>query len=755
MNKLSLESFYGGKQGVSPVIKARFKYVDTQDEDFLALTSSQQTTALDNNEVMEAAFSKSDYQRVWYGELAIIDTDNKQNPTNGRIYRRTYYQDNISDKDTLHGEYIGQIVGPKGDSPNFKAGSIKNLKEYLKTYRTNLQKVNYSYSNQEASSSANLDLTNKNDESIFSNIVETEIQPLTSFPISGVVYDDNENIIDYETGIKYCWVDIKRRGDNGAEPISEVFLGFDIPYTVFDFNFKETSWRNPIQSNLNNKEEFKEGSQPFYQNWDIFIPTGVPGISIKNIRREKAENFSINSLYNFSDINNCIDNNGLWDNSISLNSTIDSNLFNTPTTIIVATLKIPYKTNENSGFKEYDCLIGTIKDIHSIAFNEQGQLCVNYTDNPSVQIPLFQQPIKWITNISMSSSNNTNLKDQLSIQYNNANTQTFIIPHIAQIQAIKNNNKYTFTQWIKDNEKQIAVPVTLSTNTNRNFEISMIDGVKIDEDTKQLQFHTNPEQAILNPSGTYQATNVFLNAIEDTFIHKDGHLYILYSSSNFRLKDEDINDETDIWQDFINQYSYCQINNKRWCKGESFPDSEKWWLDLGLVKVISKGVKIASQFDEKRYEAFRILSEDTSFKDIDECDSLDILKILNRTWEFATIDYNPYITGKINIYSSDIMAWNNQEYFSYLENAVLKDTRIGEFLFYKGHAYYYDETTSQWVYGGGWEQQEQKAQWNVLTPENQYWIPNEDFDALVGFYFITNSKEKKISSNSFLSNFIY
>jgi hypothetical protein len=47
--------------------------------------------------------------------------------------------------------------------------------------------------------------------------------------------------------------------------------------------------------------------------------------------------------------------------------------------------------------------------------------------------------------------------------------------------------------------------------------------------------------------------------------------------------------------------------------------------------VISKGVKIASQFDEKRYEAFRILSEDTSFKDIDECDSLDILKILNRT----------------------------------------------------------------------------------------------------------------------------
>jgi len=31
VNELSLESFYGGKQGVSPVIKARFKYVDISD----------------------------------------------------------------------------------------------------------------------------------------------------------------------------------------------------------------------------------------------------------------------------------------------------------------------------------------------------------------------------------------------------------------------------------------------------------------------------------------------------------------------------------------------------------------------------------------------------------------------------------------------------------------------------------------------------------------------------------------------------
>ena len=29
---MSLESFYGGKQGVSPVIKNRFKYINVDDE---------------------------------------------------------------------------------------------------------------------------------------------------------------------------------------------------------------------------------------------------------------------------------------------------------------------------------------------------------------------------------------------------------------------------------------------------------------------------------------------------------------------------------------------------------------------------------------------------------------------------------------------------------------------------------------------------------------------------------------------------
>ena len=73
---MSLESFYGGKPGISPVIRKSFKYVDTNDPAYMSLTSDQRTTAEDNNEIMETCFAKSDYTDVWYGELAIIDAEN-------------------------------------------------------------------------------------------------------------------------------------------------------------------------------------------------------------------------------------------------------------------------------------------------------------------------------------------------------------------------------------------------------------------------------------------------------------------------------------------------------------------------------------------------------------------------------------------------------------------------------------------------------------------------------------------------------
>jgi hypothetical protein len=76
---------------------------------------------------MDECLKDINYTDVWYGELCIIDTDNKMNPNNGKLYRRTLKQsDNkfVNTEDTRYAEYIGQIVGPSGGIPQFDFGSL-------------------------------------------------------------------------------------------------------------------------------------------------------------------------------------------------------------------------------------------------------------------------------------------------------------------------------------------------------------------------------------------------------------------------------------------------------------------------------------------------------------------------------------------------------------------------------------------------------------------------------------------------------
>ena len=61
---MSLDSFYGGKQGVSPVVKARFKYVDTEDPAYKAAIASGIKEADLKDDTMELCFKDSDYTQV-------------------------------------------------------------------------------------------------------------------------------------------------------------------------------------------------------------------------------------------------------------------------------------------------------------------------------------------------------------------------------------------------------------------------------------------------------------------------------------------------------------------------------------------------------------------------------------------------------------------------------------------------------------------------------------------------------------------
>ena len=84
---MEYNSFYGGRQGTPFIIAKSFSTVAA----------------------MEAAFSDPNYKEVAYNEYVIIDTVNKNDPTNGEIYRRIVEEPGY--------EKIGQIVGPSGPAP--------------------------------------------------------------------------------------------------------------------------------------------------------------------------------------------------------------------------------------------------------------------------------------------------------------------------------------------------------------------------------------------------------------------------------------------------------------------------------------------------------------------------------------------------------------------------------------------------------------------------------------------------------------
>lgn len=155
-----MESFYGGKQGASVVIKARFKYItsdkDAQDKyidpyyqvaynNILETTdpeSVERTTALAqlSKETMTDCLKDINYKDVWYHEYCIIDHPNKNNKNNGKLYRRTLKK---SDDEVAVGgvaEYIGQIVGPAGSAPQLAdVTGVDNLKQNMQNAINHLQ----------------------------------------------------------------------------------------------------------------------------------------------------------------------------------------------------------------------------------------------------------------------------------------------------------------------------------------------------------------------------------------------------------------------------------------------------------------------------------------------------------------------------------------------------------------------------------------------------------------------------------------
>lgn len=225
-------SFYGGRRGASFVIAKRYSTIAE----------------------MVAAFSQGgDYKTVNYDEYVLIDTENKNNPDNGKIYRRGYEYNN-----SMGGAiYEGQIVGPAGLAPHTEMHTIDEVEQIQ-------EREDFTYRRGSG-----------------------EYGPTGGNIIPGKYVEPGTGIIKYNDKISWAYCSV--RDMNSHE--STAHIGFKFPYTVIDYTTTSVStYENGDYADTSAATRTDDGSHPFYEKWNISIPKGVKGDTFKNFRVMIADN---------------------------------------------------------------------------------------------------------------------------------------------------------------------------------------------------------------------------------------------------------------------------------------------------------------------------------------------------------------------------------------------------------------------------------------------------------------------------------
>ena len=229
---MEYNSFYGGRRGASFVIAKRYSTIAE----------------------MVAAFSQGgDYKTVNYDEYVLIDTENKNNPDNGKIYRRGYDYNN-----SMGGAiYEGQIVGPAGLAPHTEMHTIDEVEQIE-------QREDFTYRRGSG-----------------------EYGPVDGNIVPGKYVEAGSGIIKYNDKITWAYCSV--RDMNSHE--STAHIGFKFPYTVIDYTTTSVStYRNGNYVDTSAATRTDDGSHPFYEKWNISIPKGVKGDAFKNFRVMVADN---------------------------------------------------------------------------------------------------------------------------------------------------------------------------------------------------------------------------------------------------------------------------------------------------------------------------------------------------------------------------------------------------------------------------------------------------------------------------------
>ena len=533
-------SFYGGQPGNSFIIITTYRSIAD----------------------MVAKFKLgNEYTAVHFDQHVMINTVNKNDPDNGKIYRRGYDFNN----DMGGAEFVGTIVGPAGKAPMVQMTTVADVRRKQITQGYQERRSSGSYS-----------------------AVENNLVP-------GKKTDGTFN--DTIT-----WECCSIRNQNDED--TTAYVGFTFPYTVIDV---EASTVQPYSggryADMSGATRIDDYKHPFYEKWHLDIPNGVKGDSFKNLKIQVADSTieeytgqadDINNnrevlvyeYYNYEtlktgnpkkiylgDYNN-IDNILMsQDGTVTIEYSHDDNkVFNKIIKwidgISVAndgTLTISWNNSNND-----TVFSKQIKWINSLTISNDGVITVSYNDGTSTAL---ESIVKWIDSITLSADGT------LSILYNTGETQ-----------ALTDNK----IKWINNIQSEDGYKLNFLYNDNTSTQISLTIPRYIDINTGETEGSGNQKMRVSWSNGLYSDIGNPINYIMQAAINDDEHLLVRYSDPQRRNASTTVTWNNKVgWTDIGSlkvPYIYGDpiATNLKWSGIASLENSESGYLNIRFTMPLTQ-----------------------------------------------------------------------------------------------------------------------------------------------------------------------
>lgn len=372
---MALDSLYGGHQGVSFIIKDSFESIE---------------------EAVAACKLGPQYTRCWYGENIIISTPNLNDEDNGKVFNRGL--DYTNDMGGL--VFIAQIVGPAGGTPIFEMGTLQETK-YKSTMPiedTDYRKYPIGYETNDEGEIIGYELNTSANEPIatfsFSQAHHTSLVP-------GKTAEGT-----YNDEILWTWVNV-RKANQTAD--SMFYVGFQIPYLVTEYLSHMVSpydTSGNLSKNPTTATRVDDASHPFYSSWDIGVPKGIKGDTMRALRVITPTAANRNNIYAPSAITVNSATGAVTIGNAGYDG-LDDDITNARKILVYDFYYFDSQLNPDPVL----IYLGDFNKIDNISLADDGTLTIDYSHDDNT---VFSRKIKWITDTVLSPDSGV-----FTVTYNN------------------------------------------------------------------------------------------------------------------------------------------------------------------------------------------------------------------------------------------------------------------------------------------------------------------------------------------------